>query len=101
MRVGGQRHALADLPTGNSRYPLYRSWVGPMAGLDGCGIRSSDRPARSESLYRLRNITNVTNIYEKQIILSKWYEVLPEEDSERTETYERFGKKNTYIYSIV
>jgi len=35
-------------------------WVGPRAGLDGCGksrppagIRSPDRPARSESLYRL------------------------------------------------
>ena len=34
-------------------------WVGPRAGLDGCGksrphrIRSADRPARSESLYRL------------------------------------------------
>ena len=34
-------------------------WVGPRAGLEGCGksrpsgIRSPDRPARSESLYRL------------------------------------------------
>ena len=35
-------------------------WVGPRAGLDGCaksrlpnGIRSPDRPARCESLYRL------------------------------------------------
>ena len=33
-------------------------WVGPRTGLDGCGIyrpgiRSADRPARSESLYRL------------------------------------------------
>jgi hypothetical protein len=35
-------------------------WVGPRAGLDGCGksrpptgIRYPDRPARSESLYRL------------------------------------------------
>jgi hypothetical protein len=34
-------------------------WVGPTAGLDGCGktrptgIRSPDGPARSESLYRL------------------------------------------------
>jgi len=33
-------------------------WVGPRAGLDGCrksqpiGIRSTDRPGRSESLYR-------------------------------------------------
>ena len=35
-------------------------WVGPRAGLDTCGksrptgIRSPDRPARSQSLYRLR-----------------------------------------------
>jgi hypothetical protein len=35
-------------------------WAGPRAGLDECGkshtigIRSPDRPARSESLYRLR-----------------------------------------------
>jgi len=36
-------------------------WVGPRAGLDGCGnfrpptgIRSTDRPARSKSLYGLR-----------------------------------------------
>jgi hypothetical protein len=35
-------------------------WVGPRAGLEGCGtshlptgIRSSDHPSRSESLYRL------------------------------------------------
>ena len=47
----------------------------PMAGLDGCrksrppptGIRSPDRPARSESLYRLRypgrNITYLLYFY--------------------------------------
>jgi hypothetical protein len=29
------------------------SWVGHRAGLDGCGIRSPDRPARIKSLYRL------------------------------------------------
>ena len=28
-------------------------WLGPNAVLDGCGFRSADRPARSESLYRL------------------------------------------------
>ena len=56
--VGGQRHVPAALPLGKTRYPLYR--VRPRAGLDGCGkprpptgIRSSDRPARSESIYRL------------------------------------------------
>jgi len=34
MGVGGQRHAPAALPPGKTRYPLY---VGPRAGLDGCG----------------------------------------------------------------
>ena len=57
----GQRHALAAL------YPQERpgthytgGWVGPRAGLDRCGnsrfptgIRFPDRPARSQSLYRL------------------------------------------------
>jgi hypothetical protein len=39
--------------------PCTGSWVGPRAGLDVCdksrptGIRSPDRPARSQSLYRL------------------------------------------------
>jgi hypothetical protein len=47
------------LPPGKNRYPLYRSWVGPGAGLDRCGksrptgIRSPNLPARSELLYRL------------------------------------------------
>ena len=61
-RGEGQRHAPAAL------YPRERpgthctgGWVGLMAGLDRCGksrpptgIRSPDRPARSQSLYRLR-----------------------------------------------
>jgi hypothetical protein len=59
--VRGQRHAPAAL------YPRERSgthstggWVGPSAGMDRCGkflptgIRSPDRPARSQSLYRIR-----------------------------------------------
>ena len=41
--------------------------MGPKDGLDGCGkfrpppsgVRSPDRPARSESLYRLRYISNL------------------------------------------
>ena len=60
--VRGQRHAPAAL------YPWERpgthctgGWVGPRAGLDRCGksrppptgIRSPDRPERSQSLYRL------------------------------------------------
>jgi len=61
--VRGQRHASAAL------YPRERpgthctgGWVVPRAGLDRCGksrppptgIRSPDRPARTQSLYRIR-----------------------------------------------
>jgi hypothetical protein len=60
MRVGGQRHAPAALPPGKTRYPLYRK-LGERQGRSGrvrkispsTGIRSPDRSARSESLYRL------------------------------------------------
>ena len=45
----GQRHASAALPQGMTRCPLYRR----LGGREG--IRSPDRPARSESLYRLRH----------------------------------------------
>jgi hypothetical protein len=41
--VGGQSHAPATLPSGKTRYPLYRGLVGPRAGLDGCG---KSRPHR-------------------------------------------------------
>jgi hypothetical protein len=58
--VGGQRHAPAALPPGKTRYPLYRRLGGPQGRsrqvrktLAPTGIRSPDRPARSESLYRL------------------------------------------------
>jgi hypothetical protein len=46
-------------PGKESRYPLYERLGGSRAGLDGgrnlapTGFRSQDRPARSESLYRL------------------------------------------------
>jgi len=48
------------LPPGKTRYPLYRSlewapgpvWTGAET-LAPTGIRSPDRPARSQSLYRL------------------------------------------------
>ena len=60
MGVGGQPHAPAALPPGKTRYPLYRRLVGPQDRSGRVwkispptGIRSSDRPARSKSLYRL------------------------------------------------
>ena len=59
MAVGGQRYAPAALLPRKTRYPLYRRWVGPSAGMDGCGksrppngIRSPDRLARSEHYVR-------------------------------------------------
>jgi hypothetical protein len=60
MRVGGELHASAALPPGK-RLGIHciGGWVGPRPGLDGCeksrpptGIRSPDRPACSEPLYR-------------------------------------------------
>ena len=58
--VGVQRHAPAALPPGKTRYPLYRRLGGPQGrsghvrkNLAPTGIRSPDRPAGSESLYRL------------------------------------------------
>jgi hypothetical protein len=58
--VGGQRQAPAALPPGMIQYPLQRRQGGPQ-GQSGrvrniappTGIRSADRPARGESLYRL------------------------------------------------
>ena len=58
--MGVQRHVPAALPPGKTRYPLYSRLGGPQ-GRPGrvrkisppTGIRSPDRPARSESLYRL------------------------------------------------
>ena len=58
--VGGQRHTAAALPPEKTRYPLYKKLGGPQ-GQSGrtrkisppTGIRSPDRPVRSESLYRL------------------------------------------------
>ena len=57
---GGQSHAPATLPPAMTRYPLNRR-MGGLQGRSGWvrsisspfGIRPSDRPARSESLYRL------------------------------------------------
>ena len=62
----GQRQAPAAVyPPGKTRYPLYRRVGGPQ-GRSGqvrkfsppTGIRSPDRPARSESLYLLSYTTH-------------------------------------------
>ena len=60
MGVGGQRHAPAALTAGNELVPIVQEagWApGPVwtsaENLAPTGIRSPDRPARSESLYRL------------------------------------------------
>ena len=61
MEVGGQRHAPAVLPLGKrpSTHCYEAGWApGPVwrvaENLALTGIRSPDRKARSESLYRLR-----------------------------------------------
>ena len=60
MVVGGKRHLLPALPSGKIRYPFYRRLDGPHSRSvrlrkisSPNGIRSSERPARSESLYPL------------------------------------------------
>ena len=69
----GQRHApAAPYPRERPGTHCTGGWVGLRAGLDCCGksrptgIRSPDRPARRQSLYRLRypahNIRNYTYI---------------------------------------
>ena len=60
MEVGGERHAPTALPPGKTRFLLYRRLGGPL-GRPGrvrnisppTGIRSPDRPARSETVYWL------------------------------------------------
>ena len=58
-----------SLPPGKTRYPFYRRLGGPQ-GRSGqvrkisppTGIRSPDRPARSQSLYRLRYPAHKPNV---------------------------------------
>jgi hypothetical protein len=60
MGVGGQHHTPAALPPGKDPVPIVQEaglvpgpvWTGA-ENLASTGIRSQDRPARSESLYRL------------------------------------------------
>ena len=57
--MGGQRHAPATLPPGKTRYPFHRRLggfqcrSGRVQKISPPGTRSPDRPALSESLYRL------------------------------------------------
>ena len=58
-----------SLPLGKTRYPLYRRLGGPQGRYGQVrkispptGIRSPDRPARSQSLYRLRYLAHQINI---------------------------------------
>jgi hypothetical protein len=49
MRVGGQRLAPAALPPGNRPGThCTGGWVGPRAGLDGCGISRLHRDSIPE-----------------------------------------------------
>ena len=60
MLVGGQRHAPAAFTPGKDPVPIVQEaglapgpvWIGA-ENLALTGIRSPDRPARSESLYRV------------------------------------------------
>ena len=53
MWVGGQHHAPAALSPGKTRFPLYRRLGGPQGRSAEILASQRDRPARSESLYRL------------------------------------------------
>ena len=86
MGLGGQRDAPAVIAPGKSQYPLYRwlggpqSWSGRVRKLSPhTGIRSPDRPACSESLYRLNypgpnNVCNLSCLflYAKFVIQKHW-----------------------------
>ena len=56
MGVSGQRQAPDALPPGKDPVPIVQEagWAPGTENLAPTGIRSPDRPARSESLYRLR-----------------------------------------------
>jgi hypothetical protein len=85
MGVGGQRHAPAALPPGKTLYPLYRRLgraPGPVwtvaENLASNGIRSPDRPTRTESLYRLSYpsppipIEMEANVLLRLLRMAKW-----------------------------
>jgi hypothetical protein len=57
MGMGGQRHAPAALPTGKTRYPLYRKLVGPQSRL--CQVWNISPPPE----FDLRTVQPVASRY--------------------------------------
>ena len=76
MGVGGQRYALAALPSGKDPVPIVweAGWTpGPVwtvaENLAPIQIRSPDRQVRSESLYRLsyRGLPSLYRVIQKEL----------------------------------
>ena len=71
MVVCGQRHTPTALPPGKNRYPLCRRLFGPQSrsgevrkiSPPPTGIRSPDRPARSQALSRLHHLLSINYKY--------------------------------------
>ena len=93
--MGGQRHAPAALLPGKTQFPLYRRLGGPQ-GRSGrvrkispppTGIQSPDRPARSQSLYRLsyrgRTVIDKNSVTALLCVVWNWPEL-----KQRTEKHE-------------
>jgi hypothetical protein len=78
MGLCGQRHAPAALTLEIPVPVVEGGWVAPRAGLDGygksrpTGIRSPERPTRSQSLYRLSQAVN-TQLTVTMIVLQNTY----------------------------
>jgi hypothetical protein len=72
MGVGSQRHAPAALPAGKTGTHCKEGWVGPRAGLDGCGKSRSlwDSIPGPSSLYRVAIPTELSEGY---ILPEHWY----------------------------
>ena len=76
--AGSASRSGRSLPQGNTRYPLYRRLGGPQ-GRSGqarkisppTGIRSPDRPARSQSPHRLRYPANTRGVAIRKLMLKK------------------------------
>jgi len=81
MAVGGQRHAPAALPPGKDPVPVVQEvgwapgpvWTGAENLAPPTGIRSPDRPARSQSLYRLRHPGPYNHPVETNTVSEKVY----------------------------